>query len=452
MSLIEDIFSGIEKALLGAVESAFHEALNPKKASSDNIRPGDIDLIDVVLMSEDQQRAYSLISQAVTLDIYESIMSPVMWCEVTIADSMGLLQSFPILGEEYIKIVFQTPGWKGAPAEYLMRVNAVTNKQATQNNKRITYTLQCCSSEMMTNVQRTVTLRETDTTANIIEKILKDELRTNKQIYIERTAGIEEILLTRVSPFSAIDFLRQRSVSPTYEASAFSFYENRKGYWFASIEKLFDYGKKQVESGNHDKIFFYDTSRKDSIEDMTMRNILAYNQMQFGDSLTQVQSGALNNQVQNFDLITGDIQRVTYTDNLGADRLQSTSDTSAGGHTTSFTRSHGKTTPKTRLITTRSDRPETNIVDRLTRTSAFAQKIAQNITQIHIYGDSDIQVGDIIECRFPSGVDTDNDSGLSRLDSGSYLVAKVRHMILSGDRPQYTQALELIKTDLQEVA
>jgi hypothetical protein len=57
----------------------------------------------------------------------------------------------------------------------------------------------------------------------------------------------------------------------------------------------------------------------------------------------------------------------------------------------------------------------------------------------------------MIECRLPSGVDTTTDDGMSRLDSGSYLVAKVRHIILNGDRPQYTQALELIKNDIQEV-
>lgn len=450
MSIIKDVFSAIEKELLGGFASSLIEGLNTKRPGNE-FQPGDVELVDIILMSEDQQRTYSLISQAVTLDVFESIMSPIMWCELTISDSQGLLQNFPIIGEEYIKIVFKTPGTLAEPAQYLFRVNSVNNKQVNQNNKKITYTIQCCSAELMTNVKTSVTLRDSDTVQNFVTKILEDYIKTEKPVHIEPTSGIEEVLLTNMEPFATIDFLRQRAVSTRFESSAFSFFENRKGFWFATIENLIELGTEAIQSGNYDKIFFYDTARKDSYENVTMRNILAYNQMQFGDAIVQVQEGGLNNQVQNFDLITGDIQRVTYTDNIGADSFTPTSDTSAGTHTTSFTRQHGKQTTVTKLITTRSDRAPTNLSEKLTKTQAYAQKIAQNITQIHIYGDSSIQIGDIIDCRFPSGVDATSDGGVSRLDSGSYLVAKVRHMILNGDRPQYTQALELIKTDLQEV-
>ena len=62
MSLIKDILSSVEKVLLGSLSSALSsiEGVNIKGVGRD-FRPGDIELIDIILMSEDQQRAYSLI-------------------------------------------------------------------------------------------------------------------------------------------------------------------------------------------------------------------------------------------------------------------------------------------------------------------------------------------------------------------------------------------------------
>lgn len=451
MSLINDIFSGVERALFNGITSVIAEGLNAKSIGNE-YQPGDVELVDIVLLSEDQQRTYSLISQAVTVDIFESIMSPVMWCEMTISDSMGLLQNFPIIGEEYVKIVYKTPKLKGKRSEYLFRVNAVTNKRVTENNKKITYTLQCCSAEMITNVKTFVDMNDTDTCKNLVEKVMEDFIKTEKPLHIEETVGIEKILMNRVTPFSMIDYLRQRAVSNRFQSSSYCFFESRRGFTFATLEGLMEEGAKRVESGNHDKVFFYDTARNDSFENVTIRNILAYNQIQFADTISKINHGALNNAVQNFDLITGDVQKITYTDNLGADQFKSSSSTSSSGQSTSFTRHHGKTSTIAKLVTTRSDKSLTNHPEKLSKAQAYAQKLSQNITQIHIYGDSTIQVGDVIECRFPSGVDTSKDRGVSRLDSGTYFVAKVRHMILNGERPQYTQALELIKTDLQEAA
>lgn len=447
MSLIKNLFNDVERILLGAALGALSEALNSKSPS--RFQPGDVELIDILLMSEDQQRTYSLMKQCVGLDVYESILSPSMFAELVIADSIGLEQNFPIVGGEYIKITFRTPANRGAPATFLFRVRGIVNKEVNESNRRITYTITCVSSEILNNSKTLVTLSGLDNISTYVKNILERDLETNKPIFIDATSGMERVLQTRVTPFQLIDYLRQRAVSTTYLSSSFCFFENRKGFHFTTIEKMFADAFKEEDT---DKLFFFDTSRKDSAENVTMRNIIAYNQMQYGDAIAQIAGGGLSNQVQQFDLITGDVTRVTYTDNIGADQFQSTSPTGTSSRPSTFTSNHGRSTTVTRLIPVRSDRPTGEIAERLSRVQAYAQKISQNIVQIHIYGDSDISVGDVIQCRFPSGADDRENQGVSRLTSGYYLVSKVRHMVLNTDRPQYTQALELIKSDLEEVS
>lgn len=450
MTLIKDIFDTINEQLLSGRLNPLTGA-NAKRVGSE-FQPGDVDIVDIVLMSQDQRRFYSLMNEAVTIDIFESVMSPVIWAEIQIKDSIGLLQNFPIIGEEFINITFKTPKSPGESATYLFRVNSVNNKQVTENSRKITYTLQCCSAELLTNVKQHVSLTTKDSIQNIITSIMEQHIGSVKPVNVDLTTGVEEITLSKLTPFQAIDMLRQRAVSNIYQSSSFCFYESRKGYNFTTLERLIDDGAKIIESGNHDKVFFFDASGKTDASNMTFRNIIAYNLVSFGDSISKVQHGGVNNSVQEFDMITGDLRKVTYTDNIGADEFKSSSSTSSSGHSTSFTREHGKTSTTTRFISTSSDKMSSDHADKVTKLQAYTQKLAQNITQIHIFGDSEILLGDVINVKLPSGIDeTTGKNKTSRLDSGTYTVSKIRQMILLGDRPQYTQALELIKHDVQEV-
>ena len=155
MSLIKNLFHDVEKVLLGAAIGALSEALNVKSPSK--FQPGDVELVDIVLLSEDQQRTYSLMKQVIGMDVYESILSPSMFAELIVADSIGLLQNFPILGGEYIKISFKTPKNKGKPAEFLFRVKGIENKSVNESNKRLTYTITCVSSELINNSKTLLT-------------------------------------------------------------------------------------------------------------------------------------------------------------------------------------------------------------------------------------------------------------------------------------------------------
>jgi hypothetical protein len=93
--------------------------------------------------------------------------------------------------------------------------------------------------------------------------------------------------------------------------------------------------------------------------------------------------------------------------------------------------------------------PNTNIADILVKRNALILKLEQIEAQIYIYGDTDLAVGDLIECSFPSAADRADDSGITRLDSGNYLITHLRHIILNTDRPQHAIACNLMKAGMQ---
>ena len=145
---LNSILKSIEKAILNGIEDGFK--FSSKSSDDQTFIAGDIEIIDITMVSEDRQRRYSLMNMCKSFLVYESILSPVIFAELKIVDPNGIRQSFPIIGEEYVVITFKTPRTKD-PAKYFLRINAVNNVELKQGNKTQTYTLQCCSVEVLTN-------------------------------------------------------------------------------------------------------------------------------------------------------------------------------------------------------------------------------------------------------------------------------------------------------------
>lgn len=433
-NILTNITSSLEKELLGSFSAS-------QRGAVDDTQSGDVVLESLVLKSEDGQREFDLLDHCKTIDIYESIMSPSIFVELGIADAIGLYESFPIIGEEFVSIKFKTPGSR--PAKYLMRVNQILNKKIEQNNKMVTYTIQLMSPEVLRNSTRFVNKAYKEIISNVVDAIISEELGTEKPVFVESTSGIENGNISRLTPFSAIDFLRRRSVSDRYKSSTFVFFEGQKGYHFTTIERLIKDGKSKIG----DKEFFFDTVRHQNYSNVTQRNIIAYNQVTFADTVTKAKEGGIANEVGTFDLVTGEFKLTKYEMDDSFEKL----DKNGAPVNTSTINNYTKSTSTRKIIPISSDLPANKRQEKIGYTTLFSQAITQNICRIYIYGDSEITVGDVITCHLPVGNSMD-DSANARLESGNYLVAKVRHLIVNSDRPQHMCSLELIKGNFLEAA
>jgi hypothetical protein len=331
-------------------------------------------------------------------------------------------------------------------------VNDVFDHEVHENNKNVTYTIQLVSADMLRNSRLFVKRKFNGAGDELISKILKDDLQTTREVDLEKTSGIISKNLHKMRPFEAIDYIRQKSYSVKYNFSRLFFFEGKKGYRLASLARLMDDGAKSVEKGT-DKEFFFDTHRKIRVEDVNMRNIIAYNRPTSGDACSVSALGGFTNSVNALDTIMGNLNTVTYTDNIGTNTLKTASGKDkASLNSSTYTNTQGKTTAATRLVPISSANPKTQYPEALSIGIAEALKVDQNKIQIYIYGDTDIDIGDMIICHLPAATSIDNGKTKARLNTGNYLVAKIRHIILNSDRPQHTMALELIKGDFEDNA
>lgn len=452
MGFVNNILNGVEDILRSNINAASPIIVN--KGATNDIIAGDINIIDITMSSEDGNRKYSLIEACKMINIFESIHSPAIFCEMFIRDSEQLLQNFPIIGEELVTISFETPTNPGDPTKYIFHVNEVKDKVIDENQKTMTYTLQLISPELLVNSTKFVDKDFNDTISNIVKNIMEESIKSKKKVEVDKTIGVDKYPIFNLEPFKAIHSLLPLSLSDRYKSHAYVFFENRHGYQFTTYEKLIEKGKKQLSAGMSDKEFFYDAVRKERIEDVNIRNVLAYNQVSSTDTISKRRQGAYSGTATTIDMQTLGQRQSTYTANIGLDNFQKLDDNGAAQNTTNNIRAGGKTKRPTafNLLPIFSSRSKTPLTEAFASRQAFLQYLTQNITQIHIYGDSEITVGDVIKCRFPSASSYDDATGVSRLDSGNYLVTHLRHIIINGDRPQHTMALELVKNDLSETA
>jgi len=217
------------------------------------------------------------------LNFYEDIYSPIVSGDITLTDTVGLIESFPIIGEEILDVSFSTAGASlpptagpgttstppasEAPKQVInrFRVYKVDPPVQVTDNSR-TIKLYFVTDNQFTNLLSKVR-KIYPTKQNIPNTRTSDEVRpytladmardifydffigkkkplkqpaTRKPFLVEPTRYKSEIVIPNWNPFKAISFLASKAVSvnPDTKGANFVFYQTLQGFRFVSIETL----------------------------------------------------------------------------------------------------------------------------------------------------------------------------------------------------------------------
>lgn len=401
-----------------------------------NYYDGDFSISPVYLKSIDGSRQRDISNQIASIDIYESILTPVTLGEILVYDAIDLLQSFPVIGEEYVEFEWKIPSDKKGRKEKLIVTEVVGIQQEEDNRSRM-YVLRLAAFEMYASQKKIVSKKYKTDASEIVRDLLYGELKSEKILRSESTKGIEDITITRLHPFEAIDLVRRRALSPKYKSSSFVFFENKDGYQFKTIEAVYEKSKKNVG----DRVYTYmPASTNDNVLNWNYRNILAYEHVSHASTFNQVQSGGLHNEVVSFDITTGKVDRKTYTN----EKYQQIDSKAKDLHTGTFTRKYGDV-PSTMFFTTvDSSLPEYDLPEKIGALQGFVQNITSSLLHIEVYGDTATTIGDVIEVHLPEATGLTGSNGFKMI-SGNYFISKCRHILVLGNVRYYTQSMELIK-------
>ena len=174
------------------------------------------------------------------LNIFDSLMSPVMSGAIVITDSIGLSAKLLFDGSEVLLInIGKDTDSNSFRLKKAFRIYKQSNRAVLEQNSE-TYTLEFVSDEFIFSEQQKITQSYKMTYSEAAQKILVNYLKVPQQKLrgvFQSTTGIRDIVIPNLKPLDAIEWCAKRSIdqkrSPNYV-----FFENNLGYNYVSLSQL----------------------------------------------------------------------------------------------------------------------------------------------------------------------------------------------------------------------
>ena len=268
----------------------------------------ELELAEIISVGE---TPVDVTAEVIEIVIYEDTQNVVLSGSLAFKDNFNLLNIMPLLGQEILRLKLSTPSLQNKPdiidfTEQVFFIHEIENSVPVGDMNQV-HLINFISMEAMINQRKKISKTLKGTYADIVENILRGELESTKDLYIEPSSGIKQIIGPNWHPFDIIDMAKRESISDTRLSPTYLFYETMWGFHFRSLESLYaepttayyttsSQGGLNVQKGGQQDIMG------------EFQKILNYNIDQKPDTLLNSSSG-----VYGSTLITHDIFNKTFT-------------------------------------------------------------------------------------------------------------------------------------------
>lgn len=401
------------------------------------------------------------------INIYEHIENEFISGDMILTDADNILYRLPLTGFERLEFKLYTPGLnKGmdysVDTGYPMFIYSISERKSI-NQRTQGYMLHFCSIESIKNHQRRVCKAFSSTIDEMIINILRNDLKTKKNIFIEETKGVTKFTLPLDKPLNTIKTLCKDAQSKNFYNSGYLFFENIYGFHCKSYESLFC-----LENGTPRKEVAFYTPK---VKNERVRNVLNdlqavehYTIKSQFNTLKNVQTGTYASRLITVDAFNKTFENTDFNYNVEYGKSNHLEMDPNGGIIDNngilpyFNFETGKAfsdfsdgtllfQSNTKKVHNAYDLPDQrNITQR-----RISQKnaIGSLILEITIPGFTGITVGDIVRFNLPKYATPSKAEPLDNdpMMSGRYLISGIRHQI-SPINKRHTSVLELIKDSI----
>lgn len=219
---------------------------------------------ELVLESNDQKRTVDISTGAISIDYYEDIFSPTITAKIKVINTgnsivadggihkQSIYNGLPLRGGERLlmKIAGNSttnPGLDfSKKVEDYLYVSSITDVISETNQE--SFTLHLVSREAVTNETERVFKKYPSSfkISDSVEDILKNNLRTSKIGFIDKSSNQYGFIGNLRKPFTVLVWLASKAVPEKSKSTTagFLFYQTKNGFQFRSIDELIKQPKK----------------------------------------------------------------------------------------------------------------------------------------------------------------------------------------------------------------
>ena len=413
----------------------------------------------------------------VELNIYEDLFSSHLYGDILISDSRNLIDTLPIIGEEFLNVEFFTPGFNDFKIKKTFRVFKLSNRQIVRDNNTQTFVLHFASNELFYDILLPLYKSFSGKITDLVEEIFFDYVATNRSenlsfddkeiqslnqntslIVMNETSNSVKFVSPGWSPFKCINWLASKSIPKNGNAKNFLFFETNKSFYFGSLEYLF---RDAIENQNIVGVYNYSPNniRENKSRDVASQffNISDIQMTQTTDHIKNYTNGYLANRLITLDVYNKKYELIDYdyvedyknnyhTSGKGDSAVPVFSQNSPRNFTSSI--SYYPVNPK--LF---NDFPG-NVSEKMGEIYGNRKSTLLDLTNVKmnitVPGRSDIEVGNIIYLKFPGlGPTSEKDMARDNIDinySGYYLITAIHHRVTG---LEHVMIMEVVKDSLK---
>ena len=408
---------------------------------------GDYDLDGALIVGSSGEKI-NVHGQVKELNIYQSIDCPFMSGNMLIADSQGVAEILPLMGQERLLFSLKTPGHSNTVNfnQYHAIIYNVEKRFQTSDREQTIF-LNWTTLEHYKNIRTKISKSFNGTISSIVQKILKDKnyLGTKKPVNIDVTKNLRKYVIPNLNPFQAINLLKTEAISSVEQSPHFLFFENPNGFHFRSLDSLI--GQKGSLSVQHKQTYRFQPPEAPQNPEKTLGTILEWEVSDNFNNFLGVKLGMHSSTLYYHDIFNKNVQRFVYSYSKSFKKRNSLSQESKkSGSLVSGAKIDDKTIteyPNSKIFVhpTASDKlhslgTDNNAEEWLQESQSRELERDYFTLKITVYGDTDIMCGDLINVIIPSNKPLGKTGGKGAMDpilSGRYLITSLHHIVVPSE-------------------
>lgn len=410
---------------------------------------------EISLINFDQSTSMDIKQMVAEVNIYYDIFNNVIKTDLLISDAIGLIERFPIVGDEKIALKLKTAGESKA-VSFIFDLYKMSDR-SVMDERHHGYVLHGMSQHGIHDTMENINTAYLDTPiGDIVSTVFDEHLAAagQKSINVEATEGVFSIVGTGQSPTQFINMLGKEAQSSQFkDTSTYLFYEDNKEFHFRTLSSL--YAGNTVED-----YYLMDPSEsklsggRESIK--PYQTIMGISFNTGFNTLDSMINGVYRNNVEVIDPIMRRFESTDFSYLDDFDKL-----THLGGKkyiTSNGAISKGKGSVHQRLLVSQISQDQTEyknetyfsgktdgdvilnsprVKQRFLNQSISEQyNMGQHIVDISVPGNTKLQVGEVISIHVPQPSDVLDDK-LKYLklygQEASFLITAMKHTYKAGD-------------------
>lgn len=197
-------------------------------------------IIDDATIISSNGLAFNVSTQIAGFSLFEDIWSSFLTAEITLFETIDLLNLFPLVGEERINLAFHTPGIdKMHFRKQQFYIYNMSDMEPAGDRSNI-YKLHLISIDAIVDINTKISKTYSGQVSDIARKILTEPggLNTSKKINIEPSPAVTKFTPTFWTPTTCLRYVADTSYNINNSPS-YLFFENSQGLNYVSLDSLY---------------------------------------------------------------------------------------------------------------------------------------------------------------------------------------------------------------------